>query len=336
MLLDVQLDWLFRCCTRDAQDLRGNNEIQVLSSDPNVGPQAPIMHRQALLKADSFDITFTPRRHHMEASEINPPFVPATPRQRYLQDQLELPVLHKYPVPPGTAPEEPHSVQQDRLFKMYQEFVLELHTGTHLTQLTSSRDYSSIHCQLMEDLETLKLDQCNGRIIEFPLTSVSKVYRIVKSEDNLYSSSDGQFAGGESVEHIVVVEFMRRKLAFVFTDLPGSQRFLMCMELLIRRAQQAKRGKRPMEGVLDMPRSPAVTSIVDSCGAGNSIECQSSSQTTDIPLREAPMKDSAATATPARMQATQAMAPASGTKPGRLSPSMSKPPRSAPGDGHVE
>lgn len=49
----------------------------------------------------------------------------------------------------------------------------------------------------------------------------------------------------------MVVEFMRRKLAFVFKELQAacicpsvglawqvSQRFLICMELLIRRAQQ--------------------------------------------------------------------------------------------------
>lgn len=53
----------------------------------------------------------------------------------------------------------------------------------YLTQLTSNRDYADIHVQLMEDLTTLKLDQSNGRIIEFPLTNVSKVYRIVKNDD---------------------------------------------------------------------------------------------------------------------------------------------------------
>merc|ERR1712093_714141 len=89
-----------------------------------------------------------------------------------------------------------------------------------------------------------KLDQSNGRIIEFPLTGVSKVYRIVKNDDKWYSA--GSLTGASAVpplplsnaEHIVVVEFMRRKLAFVFKEMAHSQRFLMCMELLIRRAQQ--------------------------------------------------------------------------------------------------
>merc|ERR1712151_567332 len=119
---------------------------------------------------------------------------------------------------------------------MYQDFVLELHTGTYLTQLTSSRDYSDIHCQLMEDLQTLKLDQSSGRIIEFPLSGVSKVYRIVRDDERWYKVANTMPTAPS--EHIVVVEFMRRKLAFVFDEALRAQRFLTCMELLIRRAQQ--------------------------------------------------------------------------------------------------
>jgi len=129
---------------------------------------------------------------------------------------------------------------------MYQEFALDMHSGMYLTQLTSNRDYSDIHCQLMEDMITLKLDQSNGRIIEFPLTNVSKVYRIVKNDDKWYTV--GTPVPGESsanTEQIIVVEFMRRKLAFVFKELLVSQRFLICMELLIRRAQQKQAKKAP-------------------------------------------------------------------------------------------
>jgi len=126
---------------------------------------------------------------------------------------------------------------------MYQEFALDMHTGMYLTQLTSNRDYSDIHCQLMEDMQTLKLDQSNGRIIEFPLTGVSKVYRIVKNDDKWYSAGSPLPSAATNTEHIVVVEFMRRKLAFVFKELQMSQRFLMCMELLIRSAQQKQARK---------------------------------------------------------------------------------------------
>jgi len=192
------------------------------------------------MRADSFDITFTPRSF----TNYNSRSMPITPRQRDLRDQLELPLLHTYPVPPNcNSSDDPEETQQ-KLLEMYREFALDLHTGMYLTQLTSSRDYSDIHCQLMEDMMTLKLDQSNGRIIEFPLTSVSKAYRIVKIEDKWYSAGS-QMSGNAAAntEHIVVVEFMRRKLAFCFKELQVSQRFLMCMELLIRRAQQQQQKK---------------------------------------------------------------------------------------------
>mmetsp|Transcript_74603 Transcript_74603/g.207357 ORF Transcript_74603/g.207357 Transcript_74603/m.207357 type:complete len:405 (+) Transcript_74603:48-1262(+) len=235
MLQGAQLDWLFRCCTRDDnRDGRASNEIQVLSCETDE-PDAPVRHRRALAKADSYDITFQNSR------PVDPTML-FTPRQRDLRDRLELPFLQKYPNPPGCSLDEAEEPKREKLLHMYQEFVLEMHAGTYLTQLTSTRDYSNIHCQLMEDLKTLKLDQCNGRIIEFPLTGVSKVYRIVKSDDRLYSSISFPATAVGPVEHIIVVEFMRRKLAFVFPELHESQRFLLCMELLIRRAQQTSRG----------------------------------------------------------------------------------------------
>merc|ERR1719288_646891 len=95
----------------------------------------------------------------------------------------------------------------------------------------------------------LKLDQSNGRIIEFPLTNVSKVYRIVKNNDKWYTAGTTvPGAASANTEQIVVVEFMRRKLAFVFKELQVSQRFLMCMELLIRRAHQ-KQAKKALRSL---------------------------------------------------------------------------------------
>merc|ERR1740121_901861 len=145
-----------------------------------------------LMRGDSFDITFTPRSFggpsaSGSAAEVSSRSTPITPRQRDLRDQLELPSLHAYPVPPDCAPDDDEEERKRKLLDMYQGFALDLHTGTYLTQLTSTRDYSNIHCQLMEDMTTLKLDQTNGRIIEFPLTNVSKVYRIVKNDDKWFA-----------------------------------------------------------------------------------------------------------------------------------------------------
>merc|ERR1740122_111825 len=155
-------------------------------------------------------------------------------------------MMRRYPVPPSCTADDPEEWRRRELLQIYQEFTLDLHKGIHMTQLTSNQDYSDIHCQILEDLQTLKVDQGSGCIIEFPLTAVSKVYRIVKNDDKWYSA--GSLTGPTPVpplplanaEHIVVVEFMRRKLAFVFNDMAAAQRFLMCMELLIRRAQETR------------------------------------------------------------------------------------------------
>merc|ERR1712232_551816 len=188
-------------------------------------------------RCDSLDITFTPRPF----SAYGVRSAPITPREKALSDGLELPAMHTYPVPPDCGPDQNEMHRQAILLQMYREFALELHAGMYLKQMTSDSDYSDIHCQLMDDMQTLKLDQSTGCIIEFPLTGVSKVYRIVKSNDKWYSV--GSTLPGDAAantEHIVVVEFMRRKLAFIFRKLGESQRFLICMELLIRRAQQVQ------------------------------------------------------------------------------------------------
>lgn len=238
-LLASRLDWMLRCCTAEgACEAYGpQSELQVnLNSEP-----APPYGRAAkhyLTTGDSFDITFTPRP--MTAGQgQGDALPPITPRQRDFKDQLDLPALQTYPIPPNSSAEEQENIRRDKLLDMYREFALDLHTGMYLTQLTSNRDYSDIHCQLMEDMITLKLDQSNGRIIEFPLTNVSKVYRIVKCDDKWYSAGTPlPNASPSRTEQIVVVEFMRRKLAFVFQEVQMSQRFLICMELLIRKAQQ--------------------------------------------------------------------------------------------------
>eukprot|EP00811_Abedinium_folium_P003995 NODE_13677_length_1152_cov_6.948293.p1 GENE.NODE_13677_length_1152_cov_6.948293~~NODE_13677_length_1152_cov_6.948293.p1 ORF type:complete len:252 (+),score=37.21 NODE_13677_length_1152_cov_6.948293:153-908(+) len=155
-----------------------------------------------------------------------------TPRQKDLLDALELPRLPAYPVPPNSSSSEPEEVRKRKLLEMFQKFVMDLHIGMYLTQINSNRCYSDIHCQLIENMQTLKLDQSNGRIIEFPLTGVTRVHRMA-THDKAHNGI------GVYVEHIVVVEFMKRRLAFVFKELQASLQFHLCMELLIRRAQQS-------------------------------------------------------------------------------------------------
>lgn len=242
MLLPVER--LLQCCgcSTYGDDTNGQSELRVHLSTDLAGNVA----KHLITRTDSFDTTFTPRSFNNPSNARSSSI---TPRQRDLREQLELPQLHSYPTPPSLSPAATEQERKSKLLEMYQEFAMDMHTGMYLTQLTSSRDYSDIHCQLMEDMQTLKLDQSNGRIIEFPLTGVSKVYRIVKNDDKWYSAGS-PLPGTPSVntEHIVVVEFMRRKLAFVFKELQMSQRFLMCMELLIRRAQQ-KQAKKALRSL---------------------------------------------------------------------------------------
>lgn len=246
------MEWMFHCCSRDTHDGRG--ELQVLSADPSFHHQ-----RNGTLSSDSFDLTFSPRAANVT---IRKETLPVTPRQKDLRDTLKLPKLSQYPTAPDVTSEDSEETKQQRLLEMYQEFVLELHTGTYLTQLTSTRDYSDIHCQLMEDLVTLKLDQSSGRIIEFPLTGVSKVYRIIREDDRWYRAQGT--APSAPAEHIVVVEFMRRKLAFVFKEVRAALRFLTCMELLIRRAQQQEVEKlRYSTRGLAKPVSPVLSAKKD-------------------------------------------------------------------------
>jgi len=114
-----------------------------------------------------------------------------------------------------------------------------------MTQLTPNHEYSEIHCQVFEDLTTLKVDQGSDCIIEFPLDKVSNMYCTVKSDvdrKHVVIHSDGSktvwSVALSNAKHVVYVEFMRRKLAFAFNESATAQKFLMCMGLLVRRAQE--------------------------------------------------------------------------------------------------
>lgn len=207
---------------------------------------------------------------------------PVTPRQQGLRDSLSLPALRRYPAPPGFDSSDPEEKKQE-LLRVYREFVLDLHKGKVMTQLTSASSYSEIHCQVLEDLQTLKVDQGSGCLVEFPLAQVSKVYRIVRVDDEhpvadaeeessaeadrlgpllvgpASAASDAASTAARSAltsegtdlgsgccsraEHIVVVEFRKRKLALVFKELIAAQQFLTCMELMVRTAQEGHRDR---------------------------------------------------------------------------------------------
>ncbi|CAJ1363613.1 unnamed protein product [Effrenium voratum] len=231
--------YMLLCCNvqHEHSSVSGEMKVVQLMSD-DTGLANPV---HLLTEQDSFDVTVSPRAGAMGDWTKR---LPMTPRQHDFRDRIQLPRLLRYPLPPDCLPDEPEDKRRAALLQVFQDFVLDLHRGMHMTQISSSQEYSDIHCQILEDLQTLKIDQGSGCIIEFPLIAVSKVYRIVKNDDRWFSA--GSLTGPtpmpplplSNAEHIVVVEFMKRKLAFVFCDIVASQRFLMCMELLIRRAQE--------------------------------------------------------------------------------------------------
>merc|ERR1712039_607589 len=223
--MGAMLSRFLMCCNTEHDGNGSELKVVQLTSDVLERPMVQPTH--SLTQQDA---SWTPRTNSPNGRSRS---VPSTPQQRHFKESIQLPKLRRYPVPPGFTSDDPEDLRRVELLRTYQEFVLDLHQGLHMTQLTANQEYSDIHCQLLEDLQTLKVDQSSGCIIEFPLTAVSKVYRIVKNDDRWYSTGTLPLT---NAVHIVVVEFMRRKLAFVLNDMVAAQRFLMCIELLIRRA----------------------------------------------------------------------------------------------------
>eukprot|EP00450_Noctiluca_scintillans_P001972 CAMPEP_0194496390 /NCGR_PEP_ID=MMETSP0253-20130528/13679_1 /TAXON_ID=2966 /ORGANISM="Noctiluca scintillans" /LENGTH=268 /DNA_ID=CAMNT_0039337779 /DNA_START=164 /DNA_END=970 /DNA_ORIENTATION=+ len=215
-----------------------------------------------LTSYDSLDLTAAMATHPKGRCGMRAKPALITPRQKTFEERIRLPNMKRYPLPPNCSMDDPEDMRRIELMRLYREFVLDMHSGVHMTQLTANQEYSDIHCQIFEDMQTLKVDQGSGCIIEFPLCAVSKVYRIVKNDDRWFNANSPRPmtpCAISSAEHIVVVEFVRRKLAFVLSEIPEAQGFLVCMELLIRRARecraesqqvQSKRAKRPEPGAL--------------------------------------------------------------------------------------
>jgi hypothetical protein len=243
--------FLWSCAGGECAEADEFGELQIdLSSDGGTEQKRPPAAYKEdpdfWTRGDPFDITFTPRTFEVggeHAGAWAAQGTPATPRQRDLAERLALPVLREYRVPPSCANDDPVDVQRAALLDMYQAFAADLHAGMYLTQLTSSREQSEIHVQLMDDLVTLKMDQSNGHILEFPLDKVLKVYRITHGGGG--AGPDDRDPRGASA-HLVVLEFMRRKLAFVFPEERVTQRFIISLELLIQRAKQHAKVQKPV------------------------------------------------------------------------------------------
>ncbi|CAD7937192.1 unnamed protein product [Amoebophrya sp. A120] len=171
-----------------------------------------------------------------------------TPRQKQVLNSVTLPYATRdQPLPQLAQFAEDSGIggatNEERLEQMFRGFVFDFYCGTYLTQLTSLQEKQLIHAQLIDDHRILALSQGSGRIVEFPIASLSKIYRIssahssqINQQYNLSSENRGA--------NIIILEFQERKLAFLFHDAESSQRFLICFELLVRKKQQEKKAMR--------------------------------------------------------------------------------------------
>eukprot|EP00927_Polykrikos_kofoidii_P085997 TRINITY_DN9508_c0_g2_i1.p1 TRINITY_DN9508_c0_g2~~TRINITY_DN9508_c0_g2_i1.p1 ORF type:complete len:327 (-),score=52.72 TRINITY_DN9508_c0_g2_i1:92-1072(-) len=255
----------FHCCTRDEED---PSELQVINLSSDVMESLPV---HSLTELDALDVSWTAQKS--STGERPRTLVKDTARQQNIKDRVVLPNLVKYPIPPGYSTDDSEEFLENELLRIYQEFVVDLHKGMCMTQLTGIQEYAVMHLQIMEDLETLKVDQGNGCVVEFPLVCVSKVHRMIKCHEEWANQANtgSPHLSLLPVEHVVMLEFLQRRLAFVFTEDVPAQRFKICMELLVRRAIERRRKvettfpcRKPKEEYKPKRKKPAVLSNVAS------------------------------------------------------------------------
>lgn len=123
---------------------------------------------------DGISQQFGLRNNKTDSIEDEDDFQSYTPRQRRLYESLNPPEDVTSVESSSVGIEilqELDPTEKRRVVKaMFKDFVIELTRGAFFTQLTSNRDYVTLFCQLMENLEALTFDQNSGRRIEFPLT----------------------------------------------------------------------------------------------------------------------------------------------------------------------
>lgn len=216
------------CCWEETTE---NLHIVQLSTDSVVPGGSP-----RFVVADPFDMPVTPSRA-VDRAEPGP-----RPGRQQLREQIPTPRMQWFTMHGVVSDNElGEEERKAALLQIYQDSVLDLLGGLQLTQLAANQEYVDTHCQLMSDFRSLKVDYgSDNSITEFPLANITKMYRIWKQRANQFNLADCHPRTSYSfpeTEHIVIIEFICRKLVFVFADEIVAQRFLLCMELLTWQAQ---------------------------------------------------------------------------------------------------
>eukprot|EP00811_Abedinium_folium_P000895 NODE_10821_length_1326_cov_7.391159.p1 GENE.NODE_10821_length_1326_cov_7.391159~~NODE_10821_length_1326_cov_7.391159.p1 ORF type:complete len:323 (+),score=55.07 NODE_10821_length_1326_cov_7.391159:69-1037(+) len=272
--------WMFRCCA--------------VPDAPRLGEEANI----ASIIAAPLNLSF--KSVGMKAgyaTDWSPPTV-LTKKQLELRSRLKLPTPEMCcgePLLAGETTEGRHRW----LLDMYQDFAFELYEGMFLKQLRTDICSDRVHCQLVDDLETLKLDFEDGCIIEFPLSAVSQVRHLLRHESKWYSMpagmchsynqvirqdesdqrrricgeepcSKGDEAGPEpaptfppTAEHIIVMQFQMKQLAFSFATVPYAQRFMTCIELMISMSRHRPPDRTAATCMVPTPSPRACMAMLD-------------------------------------------------------------------------
>eukprot|EP00929_Paragymnodinium_shiwhaense_P058102 TRINITY_DN29101_c0_g2_i2.p1 TRINITY_DN29101_c0_g2~~TRINITY_DN29101_c0_g2_i2.p1 ORF type:complete len:256 (-),score=64.86 TRINITY_DN29101_c0_g2_i2:111-878(-) len=227
-LLNVTLNKLleplgcYSCVDEDTRNAKGTLKLAPLDvSERNADNQSYCKPQNALSDPSM------PRHGEPDSLWGMQPVMPAgTPSHRDFKQRVKLPPMPQYPCPPSCSSSDSEERRKQVLLDIFQDFVVDMHRGCSMTLLTSQHDYSEIHCWLSEDTRILKVDQGSGCIVEFPLSAVSTVQRLIRKAN-----------GDVPCEHVVIIEFDKRKLAFAFKELQQAQSFLICFKLLIYDAQ---------------------------------------------------------------------------------------------------
>ncbi|CAD7934690.1 unnamed protein product [Amoebophrya sp. A120] len=103
-------------------------------------------------------------------------------------------------------------------------------------------DRKEVHLQLdLNDTSSLKINELDGRVVEFPLAAVKRVSRMQgtnNSTNEVDSPTGNRRHTSAAGEHFVLIEFHKKKLAFAVKSLFESQKFVLCMDLLVSQVQE--------------------------------------------------------------------------------------------------
>lgn len=200
--------------------------------------------------ADPFDLNISPSHAESSGAVLASSGAGASPGEQRLREQIQLPKMGWFKLQ-GVYDDEDLGEEEKKmaLLQIYQDSVLDLLSGLELTLMAGNQEYVDSHCQLMPGFTSLKVDYgCDNCIAEFPLKNVTKMYRVVKRRANHLHLAEHHPRTSypfPETEHIVIVEFVSRKLVFVFTNEVEAQRFLLCFEFL---TWQSQHDERPFDG----------------------------------------------------------------------------------------